>query len=71
MLTDESDDALQQQIELLNRRETILERRIELLQKAYNRHVDLATFWHGKFALIKHENNQLRRKINRKDHSDQ
>lgn len=30
---------------------------------------DLAVMWHGKYALVKHENNVLRRKLWRQKHA--
>lgn len=39
--------------------------RIELLQKALNRQRELAVLWHGKFCIVKEENNRLRMKVER------
>jgi hypothetical protein len=33
------------------------------LTKAIRRQRELVTFWQGKFAMVKHENNKLRRKV--------
>ena len=37
------------------------------LRFALERHQQLVVMWHGKFALVKHENNVLRRKLRRQD----
>jgi hypothetical protein len=36
-------------------------------EKALRRQVDLVEMWHGKYAIVKHENNVLRRKLKRQE----
>ena len=44
-------------------------RLIHDLRALLQRHRELAVLWHGKFALVKHENNCLRKKLRRQDSS--
>lgn len=34
-----------------------------LYQQSISKQFDRARWWHGKYAIVKHENNQLRRKL--------
>lgn len=37
------------------------------VEDAYQRQRDLTATWHAKYALVKHENNKLRRKLEKRD----
>jgi len=39
------------------------EARLQRLQKALNRQIELTSVWHGRWAMVKHENNKLRKKV--------
>jgi len=44
-----------------------LEGRVQKLSDVLRRWVDIAVMWQGKHAILRHENNQLRRKLYRQE----
>ncbi len=48
----------------LNKEVSLLGKRLDFANKDWGKQIKLALFWHGKFAIVKLENNALRRKLN-------
>lgn len=56
-------DRLQTELSEVKRQRDGLQNRVERLESALDRQRQLAVLWHGKYTIVKMENNKLRRKV--------